>query len=80
MGIDKELSTRAQKLAAVPEDKFEGLIGEWRERVSAENERASTARLESGSPPTLTHQMRQHRGEASALENGFSTDRLAKRC
>ena len=31
-GIDKKLSSRAQKLAAVPEDKFEGMIGEWRQR------------------------------------------------
>ena len=28
-GIDKKLSSRAQKLAAVPEDKFEGMLGEW---------------------------------------------------
>lgn len=29
-GIDKKLSSRAQKLAAVPEDRFEGMLGEWR--------------------------------------------------
>ncbi len=29
-GIDKKLSSRAQKLAAVPEDQFEGMLGEWR--------------------------------------------------
>ena len=40
-GIDKKLSSRAQKLAAVPESKFEGMIGEWRSRVEKENERAS---------------------------------------
>ena len=28
IGIDKKLSARAQKLAAVPEEKFEGMIGE----------------------------------------------------
>ena len=27
-GIDKKLSSRAQKLAAVPEEKFEGMLGE----------------------------------------------------
>ncbi len=32
-GIDKKLSSRAQKLAAVPEDRFEGMIRDWRERV-----------------------------------------------
>ena len=36
VGIDKKLSMRAQKLAAVPEGKFEGMLGEWRERVSEE--------------------------------------------
>ncbi len=30
VGIDHKLSSRAQKLAAVPEDKFEGMLGEWR--------------------------------------------------
>ena len=35
-GIDKKLSSRAQKLAAVPEEQFEGMVGDWRERVSKE--------------------------------------------
>jgi hypothetical protein len=33
VGIDKKLSSRAQKLAAVPEAKFEGMVGEWRGRI-----------------------------------------------
>ncbi|MQA65033.1 MAG: hypothetical protein GEU76_03895 [Alphaproteobacteria bacterium] len=32
-GIDKKLSSRAQKMAAVPEDKFEGMLGVWRDVV-----------------------------------------------
>ncbi len=32
-GIDKKLSSRAQKLAAVPKDEFEGLLSQWRERA-----------------------------------------------
>lgn len=44
-GISKDLSSRAQKLAAVPEAEFEAEVGEWRERVSAENARVTT-RLE----------------------------------
>lgn len=44
-GISKDLSSRAQKLAAVPEAEFEAEVGEWRERVSAEGARVS-ARLE----------------------------------
>jgi hypothetical protein len=31
-GIDKKLSSRSQKLAAIPEDKFEKQIADWRER------------------------------------------------
>ena len=44
-GIDKKLSSRAQKLAAVPEAKFEGLVAEWRVRVEQENERVTMALL-----------------------------------
>jgi hypothetical protein len=44
-GIDKKLSSRAQKLAAVPQAEFEAEVGQWRDRVSAEGKRVS-ARLE----------------------------------
>lgn len=44
-GISKDLSSRAQKLAAVPEAEFEAEVGAWRERVTAEGARVS-ARLE----------------------------------
>lgn len=45
VGISKDLSSRAQNIAAVPEAEFEQEIGEWRERVTAEGARVS-ARLE----------------------------------
>lgn len=41
-GISKDLSSRAQKLAAVPEDEFESEVGQWRERVKQEGERVTT--------------------------------------
>lgn len=44
-GISKNLSSRAQKLAAVPQAEFEAEVGEWRERVQAEGARVTT-RLE----------------------------------
>lgn len=44
-GISKDLSSRAQKLAAVPEAEFEAEVGQWRDRVNAEGKRV-TARLE----------------------------------
>ena len=47
-GIDKKLSSRAQKLAAVPEDQFEGMLGEWRDRVAQEGERVTTRLLREG--------------------------------
>lgn len=47
-GIDKKLSARAQKMAAVPADEFESMVGEWRERVEAENERVTTNLLKAG--------------------------------
>lgn len=45
VGISKDLSSRAQKLAAVPKAEFEAEVGEWRERVQAEGARVTT-RLE----------------------------------
>lgn len=36
-GIDKKLSSRAQKLAAVPDEQFEGMVGEWRSRTPNAN-------------------------------------------
>lgn len=45
LGISYDLSSRAQKLAAVPEEEFESEVKEWRQRVSIEGARVS-ARLE----------------------------------
>lgn len=47
-GIDWKLSARAQKMAAVPEEKFEGMVTEWRQRVEKENERVTTNLLREG--------------------------------
>lgn len=44
-GISKDLSSRAQKLAAVPEEEFEKEVKDWRGRVEEEGKRV-TARLE----------------------------------
>jgi N6-adenosine-specific RNA methylase IME4 len=40
-GIDKKLSSRAQEMAKVPEAKFEGMLGKWRERSERESERVT---------------------------------------
>jgi len=44
-GISKDLSSRAQKLAAVPKPEFEAEVAGWRERVQQEGQRVTT-RLE----------------------------------
>ena len=40
-GIDKHLADTARKLAAVPEQKFERMIGEWRQNVTEDKARAT---------------------------------------
>ncbi len=52
VGIDKKLSARAQKTAAIPKAEFEEIVGEWKQRVSTEGERV-TARLESSGTAAL---------------------------
>jgi len=47
-GIDKNLADRARKLAALPPGEFEGIVGEWRERVQRENERVTINLLAAG--------------------------------
>lgn len=47
-GIDKHLADRARKLAAVPPDKFDDLVGEWRRRVHLETERVTLNLLREG--------------------------------
>jgi hypothetical protein len=41
-GIDKNLAISARKLAAVPKEKFESMVGEWRARVQEETQRVTT--------------------------------------
>lgn len=48
VGIDKHLADRARKLAAVPKEEFDGMVGEWRERVEQENERVTINLLKAG--------------------------------
>jgi len=47
-GIDKKLSARAQKLAAIPEEEFEETISDWREKVSQETERVTVNLIRAG--------------------------------
>lgn len=68
-GISKDLSARAQKLAAVPAAQFEQEVGDWRQRVSAEGARV-TARLELAGAQALRQ---QQGGEPAAEEDAFDS-------
>lgn len=42
IGVDKKLSSHAQKVAAIPAAEFEGIVGQWRDTLETENERVTT--------------------------------------
>jgi hypothetical protein len=50
-GITKDLSSKAQKLAALPDETFETLIAEYRERVLKEGDRVRTKLLRAKQDP-----------------------------
>lgn len=77
-GISYDLSSRAQKLAAVPEAEFEAEVGQWRDRVSAEGKRVS-ARLEKSGERHLRDQEPQpYNAEdgAPSLEELLEADKV----
>jgi phage N-6-adenine-methyltransferase len=47
-GIDKNLADRARKFAAIPEQEFNGIVSDWRDKVEQENERVTVNLLEAG--------------------------------
>jgi N6-adenosine-specific RNA methylase IME4 len=47
-GIDRKLSMKAQKLAAVPLEQFESLVADWRSAVRAENAKVTVNLLKLG--------------------------------
>ena len=47
MAIDKNLADRARKLAAIPEQEYETIVSDWREKVNEENERVTVNLLAS---------------------------------
>lgn len=59
LGIDKKLSSRAQKLAAVPEPEFESQLADWRDRVSQENERVTVSLIRRGERAERDEKLRQ---------------------
>jgi hypothetical protein len=77
-GISKDLSSRAQKMAAVPEAEFEAEVGEWRDRVQVEGERVSTRLQKAGA---RAQQEADHEAEdagPSAEEDAYLAERAEK--
>mgnify|MGYP002132418700 CR=1 FL=1 len=52
-GIDKNLADRARKYAAVPEQEFESILADRRERIETENKRVTVNLIEAGVRGTL---------------------------
>jgi N6-adenosine-specific RNA methylase IME4 len=71
VGIDRKLSMRAQKLAAVPADKFEGMVTEWKGRVAKEGERVTTNLLKEGE-----QQLERQRRAETKLPGGGKVEDL----
>jgi len=75
VGISYDLSSRAQKMAAVPEAEFEAEVGEWRDRVQVEGERVSTRLQKAGA---RAQQEAEHEAEdagPSAEEDAYLAER-----
>lgn len=76
-GISKDLSSRAQKLAAVPEAEFEAEVGEWRERVQAETARVTTRLEKAGEKHAPADDFGPDAEELAADAAGEQADREA---
>lgn len=77
-GISKDLSSRAQKLAAVPEAEFEAEVGQWRDRVSAEGKRVSARLEKSGERYLRDHELQPYNAEdgVPSLEELLEADKV----
>jgi len=69
--LTANLSSRAQKLAAVPESEFEGMVGQWRDTLERENERVTTDLLRAAAK---AERKRDVAAEHQGIEAGFGDD------
>jgi len=67
-GISYDLSSRAQKLAAVPHAEFEAEVGQWRERVSEENARVSARLVSAGEREQKKRQIESEKEDFELVE------------
>ena len=68
VGIDKKLSSHAQKVAAIPEPEFEGIVGEWRETLETANERVTTNILKAA------EKAHNHRAQGTGENEWYTPD------
>lgn len=78
VGISYDLSSRAQKMAAVPEAEFEAEVGEWRDRVQVEGERVSTRLQKAGERAQQEAAPNQDEYLPDAEEEAYLADQEAK--
>jgi len=67
-GIDKHLAERARKLAAVPEQQFETLVADWRDRSQQNGERVTSELLRPKMDLHHSSETPEHYTPASVIE------------
>lgn len=72
VGIDKKTADRARKYAAIPEEEFNGIVGEWRERVEAENTRVTVDLLAAGKKAQMASSKSEPNVEEASDPYGYS--------
>lgn len=48
VGIDKKLADRARKYANIPEEEFNGIVDDWKDRIETENKRVTVNLIAAG--------------------------------
>lgn len=77
-GISKDLSSRSQKLAAVPEQEFEKEVGDWRERVEKEGKRVSARLQKAGEKAIKNNKTSEPDDELIEIEKSEYEDMKSK--
>ncbi|MDX9707332.1 MAG: hypothetical protein RBT86_07115 [Azospira sp.] len=71
-GISKDLSSRAQKIAAVPDDEFEAAVDDWRADVSAAGAKVRTRLEEAGARATKKRKAEPEPAPRDELEDAVA--------